>query len=153
MKHYHSQTPGETSVGFSFVSTHIFTRASISLQRHLQFNIPMKDTATLFLSQLRVLLFSVSKLFLKSENTSLPRPKPHSGSGILRPVAFVLALLLVFGAGESWGQTPTNGGFELDAAVTTTPNSWTVTGTTTTTNARTGSYSLVSNSSTSNSNT
>ena len=48
----------------------------------------------------------------------------------------------------SWGQTPTNGGFE-----TGTTSSWTTTGSITTTNARTGTYALVSASSTSTTNT
>ncbi len=62
----------------------------------------------------------------------------------------VLLLLLLFVGGmvgEGWGQSPTNGGFESNGSITTTPTSWSVTGTTTTTNPRTGIYALISNSS------
>lgn len=48
--------------------------------------------------------------------------------------SIIFALLLI--SGQSWGQTPTNGGFENDA------NSWTTGGTVGSTNARTGVKAL-----------
>jgi hypothetical protein len=90
-----------------------------------------------------IIMYKVFSVFLRVTKGS------HNGKqGIVRIILVVcLFLTLLFNAGVSWGQSPTNGGFENGTT------GWTSNGSLSTSNARTGANSLLSASSTSNSNT
>ena len=88
-------------------------------------------------------MYKVFSVFLR-----VTKGSHNCKQGIVRQILVVcLFLTLLFNAGVSWGQSPTNGGFENGTT------GWTTTGSLSTSNARTGANSLLSASSSSNSNT